>query len=66
MSRPDSTSQIMESPSESRRPYKRPELRRLGSVRELTLGSAGNAADGAGTRQSNAQGNPQGQGMGMM
>lgn len=30
----------------SRLPYKAPELRHLGSVRELTLGATGSAADG--------------------
>ena len=29
-----------------RRPYKRPELRRLGSVREVTWGNPGSGADG--------------------
>lgn len=33
----------------SRRPYRRPHLRRLGSVRDLTLGSAAGMAEGAGT-----------------
>lgn len=32
-----------------RRPYHKPQLRRLGSVRDLTLGSKGSAGDFGGT-----------------
>lgn len=32
-----------------RRPYQRPTLRRLGSVRELTLGGSNGMAEGGGT-----------------
>lgn len=32
--------------AEARRPYKRPVLRRLGSVREVTWGNPGSGADG--------------------
>jgi len=45
----------MESPEEwsgvvpKRRPYQAPELRRLGCVRELTLGGVSGVAEGAGT-----------------
>lgn len=42
-----------------RRPYNKPQLRRLGSVRELTLGKTGPFPDAAGMRK-------MGMGMGMM
>ena len=34
-----------------RRPYQSPSLRRLGSVRELTLGSKGSTGDGGFTKK---------------
>ena len=42
---PTATHAVPEQDS-SRRPYKAPQLRHLGSVRELTLGATGSAADG--------------------
>ena len=36
--------------SPARLPYKAPRLRHLGSVRELTLGATGSAADGGATK----------------
>jgi hypothetical protein len=38
---------------EARKPYAAPKLRRLGSVRELTLGTGQAAADGGGPRSGN-------------
>jgi hypothetical protein len=35
----------------ARRPYRAPQLRRLGSVRELTLGSNNGKPEGGGTRR---------------
>jgi hypothetical protein len=34
-----------------KRPYRKPELRRLGSVVELTLGGGNSAGDGRGTQK---------------
>lgn len=39
--------------AEPRKPYRAPKLRRLGSVRELTLGSGTSGSDGGGTRTGN-------------
>jgi len=36
-------------PRPARQPYRKPTLRRLGSVRELTLGASSGFAEGAGT-----------------
>ncbi len=39
---------------DARRAYKKPALRRLGSVRDLTLGTTGTANDARGQRQPGA------------
>lgn len=40
---------VGEGASASRRPYRAPHLRKLGSVRELTLGATMGSAEGGGT-----------------
>lgn len=41
----ESTSEGVGTPERPRQPYHKPQLRRLGSVRDLTLGSKGSAGD---------------------
>ena len=54
---PKSETQAVETTTESpRRPYHKPQLRRLGSVRDLTLGSKGTVGDGGVTFRNSKKG----------
>jgi hypothetical protein len=47
--KPENESDTSGIATSSRRPYNAPHLRRLGSVRELTLGKSGSTTEGPGT-----------------
>lgn len=47
---PDDNSVVNDHEVAERKPYRTPKLRRLGSVRELTLGSRNGKAEGAGLK----------------